>query len=162
MSSLNQVNLIGRLGRDPELRYMPNGDPVCNISLATSETWKDKNGDKQESTEWHRVVFFGKLADVVGKYAKKGGLLYVCGKLKTRKWQDKEGKDNYTTEITAHDMKLLGSGRSDDSGDGREQQNGGARPAAAPAPRQQAPRGGGGSSVDDDIPFNSLPSSYAF
>lgn len=164
MSSLNQVNLIGRLGQDPDSKHMPNGDAVCTISLATSESWKDKNtGEKKEATEWHRVVFFGRLAEVVGQYARKGGMIYVCGKLKTRKWQDKEGHDRYTTEINAHEMRLLGGKSDGDSGGGREQNNGGSRPAAAPAPKQQqAPRGGGGSSVDDDIPFDSVSSTYAF
>lgn len=152
MSSLNQVNLIGRLGQDPEVRNMPNGDAICTISLATSETWKDKDsGDKKEATEWHRVVFFGKLAEVAGKYTKKGGLIYVSGKLKTRKWQDKEGNDRYTTEINAHEMKLLGSKSDGDAGGGREQNNGGSRPAAAP--KQQAQQRRPADDIDSDIPF---------
>jgi single-strand DNA-binding protein len=106
---LNKVSLIGRAGRDPELRYAASGSAVCNLSLATDAKWTDKDGTKKEETEWHRVVFYSKLAEIVGDYVKKGGLIYVEGRLKTRKWQDKEGKDNYTTEIVASEMKLLGS-----------------------------------------------------
>lgn len=105
---LNKVLLIGRVGRDPEVRYSADGSAVCNLSLATEQKWKGKDGEKNEETEWHRVVFFSKLAEITGQYVKKGSLLYVEGRLKTRKWQDKEGKDNYTTEIVGSEMKMLG------------------------------------------------------
>lgn len=111
MASLNKVELIGNLGKDPELRYMPSGDAVANVSIATTEKWKDKEGNKKESTEWHRVVFFGKLAEVVGEYLKKGSQIYVEGRLKTRKWQNKDGVDQYTTEINADTMLMLGGAK---------------------------------------------------
>jgi len=107
--SVNHVILVGRFGKDPEVRYMTNGDAVLNISLATSETWKDKNGEKQEKTEWHNLVFFRRLAEVAGQYLKKGSQVYVEGKLQTRKWQDKESKDHYTTEILVNEMQMLGN-----------------------------------------------------
>ena len=107
---VNKVILIGNLGRDPEVRYSPSGSAVANVTLATSESWKDKNsGEKQEKTEWHRVVFFGRLAEIAGEYLKKGSQVFVEGRLQTRKWQDKEGKDRYTTEIVANEMQMLGS-----------------------------------------------------
>ena len=113
MASVNKVTLIGNLGKDPETRYMPNGDAVTNITLATTDTWKDKNGEKQEKTEWHRVTFYRKLAEIAGQYLKKGAPVYVEGRLETRKWTDKEGIERYTTEIIAHDMKMLGSKQAD-------------------------------------------------
>ena len=120
MASINKVILIGNLGRDPEVRYTPSGAAVCNVSVATTRNWKDKNsGDKVEETEWHRVVFYDRLAEIAGEYLKKGRPVYVEGRLKTRKWQDKDGKDNYTTEIVAEQMQLLG-GR-EGGGGGREQ-----------------------------------------
>lgn len=108
MSSVNKVLLIGHLGRDPETRFTGDGGAICNVSIATTESWKDKGGAKQEKTEWHRVAFFGKLAEVAGEYLKKGSLVYVEGKLQTRKWQDKDGQDKYTTEIVAQAMQMLG------------------------------------------------------
>lgn len=105
---LNKVILIGNLGADPELRFMPNGNGVATISIATTKRYKDKSGAKQEKTEWHRVIFFNKLAEIVGEYVKKGSSIYVEGELQTRKWQDKDGQDRYTTEIIASDMKMLG------------------------------------------------------
>ena len=105
MASVNKVILIGNLGRDPETRFMPDGGAVTNTSIATSETWKDKNGEKQEKTEWHRVAFFGKLAEIAGEYLKKGSQVYVEGRLQTRKWQDKDGQDKYSTEIVADRMQ---------------------------------------------------------
>lgn len=118
MASINKVILIGNLGRDPEVRYTPNGNAVCNISVATTRNWKNKeSGDKQEETEWHRVVFYDRLAEIAGEYLKKGRPVYVEGRLKTRKWQDKEGKDQYTTEVIADNMQLLG-GREGMGGDG--------------------------------------------
>lgn len=107
---VNKVILIGNLGNDPDIRYTQGGAAVANISLATAESWRDKDsGEQQERTEWHRIVFFGRLAEIVGEYLKKGSQIYVEGRLQTRKWQDKEGKDRYTTEIVANDMQMLGS-----------------------------------------------------
>jgi single-strand DNA-binding protein len=152
MSSLNQVQLIGRLGKDPEVRHMPNGEAICSLSVATSESWKDKNtGEKREATEWHRVVLFGRLAEVAGQYLKKGALAFFQGKLKTRKWQAQDGSDRYTTEINAHEMKMLGGKQDGDGGGDRA-------PAAsphAPAQRPAAPQksNAGFDSMDDDIPF---------
>src|SRR5438477_6425508 len=123
MASVNKVILIGNLGRDPETRYMPEGGAITNISIATTEKWKDKTGDMQEKTEWHRVAFFGKLAEIAGEYLKKGSQVYVEGRLQTRKWQDKEGQDKYTTEIVANAMQMLGS---------RQGMGGAAREAAEP------------------------------
>ena len=154
MASVNKVILVGNLGKDPEVRYAPSGDAICNITLATSETWKDKqSGEKREATEWHRVVFFGKLAEIAGQYLKKGSSVYVEGSLKTRKWQDKDGSDRYTTEIKADEMKMLGS-RGDSAGQGGSQQQAPQQrqqPARQPAP-QSAPQGAPG--YDDGIPFN--------
>jgi len=114
---LNKVTLIGRLGSDPEVRYMPTGGAVTNVSLATSRRWKDKNtGERREETEWHRIVFFSKLAEIAGEYLKKGGQVYVEGRIQTNKWQDKEGKDRYTTEIIADQMQMLGSKNESDGG----------------------------------------------
>lgn len=109
MASVNKVILIGNLGKDPETRFMSNGDAVTNITVATTDTWKDKNGEKQEKTEWHRVTFYRKLAEIVGEYLKKGSPVYIEGRLETRKWTDKEGIERYTTDIIANDMKMLGS-----------------------------------------------------
>lgn len=109
MASVNKVIVLGNLGKDPELRHLPNGDAVCNFSLATTESWKDKDGNKQDKTEWHNVVIFRKLAEIAGEYLKKGRPVYIEGRLQTRKWQDKEGKDRYTTEIVADQMQMLGS-----------------------------------------------------
>src|SRR3989304_5373629 len=107
---VNKAILVGNLGRDPEVRYSPNGQAGANVTLATSESWKDKtSGEKQEKTEWHRVVFFGRLAEIAGEYLKKGAQIYVEGRLQTRKWTDKDGHDRYTTEIVANDMQMLGS-----------------------------------------------------
>lgn len=170
MASVNKVILLGHLGKDPETRYAPSGDAICNVSLATSESWRDKaTGEKREATEWHRIVFFGKLAEIAGQYLKKGRPVYIEGRLQTRKWQDKEGRDQYTTEIRADQMQMLGS-----------KDDGAAR--GAPAPARGAARtnaseyqrakdgsrapsahtGGGGQSggmggqdFDDDIPFAS-------
>ena len=114
---INKVILVGNMGNDPEVRYTPAGAAVTTISLATTESWKDKEGNKQEKTEWHRVVFFGRLAEIAGEYLKKGSQVYIEGKLRTNKWQDKEGQDRYTTEILANEMQMLG-GRSGDSGSG--------------------------------------------
>jgi single-strand DNA-binding protein len=156
MASVNKVILIGNLGRDPEVRYMPSGSAMCTVAIATSRNWKNKDsGERQEETEWHRVVFFDRLAEIAGEYLKKGSQVYVEGRLQTRKWTDKEGVERYTTEIRAERMQMLGS----------RQGMGGGAPAgdyddapAAPAPA----RAGGGrpaakpaaniADMDDDIP----------
>jgi single-strand DNA-binding protein len=109
MASVNKVILIGLLGKDPETRYMSNGEAVTNINLATTDTWKGKSGEKQEKTEWHRVTFYRKLAEIAGEYLKKGKPVYIEGRLETRKWTDKQGIERYTTDIIATDMKMLGS-----------------------------------------------------
>jgi len=143
MASVNKVILIGNLGKDPDVRYLPSGEAVTNITLATTETWKDKNsGDKKEATEWHRVVFFRKLAEIAGKYLKKGTQVYIEGSLKTRKWQDKDGQERYTTEITADSMKMLG-GKSEGSDN---------KPSSRPSKEQPEPSGSFGD-FEDDIPF---------
>lgn len=109
MASVNKVIVLGNLGKDPDLRHLPNGDAVCNFSLATTESWKSKDGIKQDKTEWHNIVIYRKLAEIAGEYLKKGRPVYIEGRLQTRKWQDKEGKDRYTTEIVADEMQMLGS-----------------------------------------------------
>jgi single-strand DNA-binding protein len=153
MASVNKVILVGNLGRDPETRYTTGGDAVTNIRVATTDTWKDKNGEKQEKTEWHTVVFFGRQAEIAGEYLKKGRQVYVEGRLQTRKWQDKEGQDRYTTEIVADRMQMLGS-----------REGSGAPVAAEPSERAPAAESRAGKStgaqakknvddLDDDIPF---------
>jgi single-strand DNA-binding protein len=152
MASLNKVTLIGNLGADPETKYMPSGDAVTNIRIATTESWKDKtSGEKQERTEWHRIAFFGKLAEIAGEYLKKGSQVYVEGKLQTRKWQDKEGQDRYTTEIRADTMLMLGSRGGGGGGGDRHQEpaEDRQRPAAKPA----AKPAGKFDDMEDDIPF---------
>lgn len=158
MASVNKVIIVGNLGKDPETRYPPSGDAVTNIVVATTETWKDKtSGEKREATEWHRVVFFGKLAEIAGQYLKKGSQVYLEGKLKTRKWQDKDGQDRFTTEINADEMKMLGS-----KGDGNQQE--GQRPQqdnprdsrfrnTINTPKPPQGQANGFSDMDDDIPF---------
>lgn len=146
MASVNKVILIGNLGKDPETRYMPNGEAVTNVTLATSENWKDKNGEKQEKTEWHRVTFYRKLAEIAGEYLKKGSQVYVEGRLETRKWQDKDGHDRYTTEIIADKMQMLGSRGGSNSFEVMDKEGG--KPAGKPA------KGGGEfDDFEDDIPF---------
>ena len=142
MASVNKVILIGNLGRDPEVRYTPNGSAICNVSIATTRSWKNKDsGERQEETEWHRVVFYDRLAEIAGEYLKKGRSVYVEGRLKTRKWTDKDGAEKYTTEVIATDMTLLGS-RNDAGGGGGGMgggMGGGDYPEAdspAPAPRR--------------------------
>ena len=159
MASVNKVIIVGNLGRDPEVRYTPNGSAVCNVSVATTRSWKNKeSGDKSEETEWHRVVFYDRLAEIAGEYLKKGRSVYVEGRLKTRKWQDKDGVEKYTTEIVATDMQMLGSregmggGAASDEGGGYERAAPAARPAAAAANRPAA-KSSGFSDMDDDIPF---------
>ena len=148
MASVNKVILVGRLGKDPEVRYMPNGEAVANVTLATSETWKDKTGEKQEKTEWHRVTFYRKLAEIVGEYLKKGSMVYVEGRLETRKWTDKEGKERYTTEIIANEMQMLSSRTGGNSFEVMDKPSGAAAPAGKPAKT-----GGEFDDFEDDIPF---------
>jgi len=157
---VNKVILVGHLGADPEVRYMPNGGAVANVTVATTESWKDKSsGEQQEKTEWHRVVFFARLAEIVGEYLKKGSQLYVEGRLQTRKWQDKSGVDRYTTEIVASEMQMLGGRGGAGGGAGAGSSAGGygggqSQPAAAAAAPAAAPvAAGGNDDFDDDIPF---------
>jgi single-strand DNA-binding protein len=151
MASVNKVILIGNLGRDPEMRYLPSGDAVANLRIATTEQWKDKNGDKQETTEWHTVVFFGRQAEVCGQYLKKGSSVYIEGSIRTRKWQDQSGQDRYSTEVRGDRMQMLG---------GRGGGGGSADFDQSPPSDSGRGRSGGGSSggggmdaMDDDIPF---------
>jgi len=167
MASVNKVIIVGNLGRDPEVRYSPDGAAICNVSIATTSQWKDKaSGERREETEWHRVVFYNRLAEIAGEYLRKGRSVYVEGRLKTRKWQDKEGQDRYTTEIVADQMQMLGGRDSGGEGGGGGGGGYGDAPSAprqqaprpAPAPRAAAPAGGGGgganlADMDDDIPF---------
>ncbi|ABE50689.1 single-stranded DNA-binding protein [Methylobacillus flagellatus] len=167
MASVNKVILVGNLGRDPEVRYMPNGEAVANFSIATTDSWKDKNGQRQERTEWHNIVMYRRLAEIAGEYLKKGRPVYIEGRLQTRKWQTKEGQDRYTTEIIADQMQMLG-GR-DSGGGGGASYDGGddfnqdysqpaprqqAAPAQRPAPAASKPAGGSNfDDFEDDIPF---------
>jgi len=169
MASVNKVILIGNLGRDPEMRYMPSGDALCNITVATTETWKDKaTGEKKEQTEWHRVAFFGRLAEIAGQYLKKGSQVYIEGRLQTRKYQ-KDGVDHYATDIRADEMKMLGSRQGAGEAPGRDSGRDSAParggydnapsyqqpPQATPQAPQSRPSSGGGgfNDMDDDIPF---------
>jgi single-strand DNA-binding protein len=169
MASVNKVILVGNLGRDPEVRYTPNGSAVCNLGLATTRNWKNKDsGERQEETEWHRVVLFDRLAEIAGEYLKKGRSVYIEGRLRTRKWTDKDGVEKYTTEIYAEQMQLLG-GREGGGGGGDERggydEGGGdsapaprrgppaARSQAAPQPRPAPKSSTGFDDMDDDIPF---------
>ena len=144
---VNKVILVGNLGKDPEVRYMPNGNAVANVTLATSESWKDKQtGEQQEKTEWHRVVMFRRLGEIAGEYLKKGSQVYIEGRLQTRKWQDNSGNDRYTTEIVADNMQMLGSrGGGGSAGFGGD--SGGKKQAPTPEPAAA------GGDFDDDIPF---------
>lgn len=163
MASVNKVILIGNLGNDPDMRYLPSGDAVANLSIATTDKYKDKNGETQEATEWHRVSFFGKTAEICGQYLKKGSSVYVEGSIRTRKWQDKEGQDRYTTEIRGDRMQMLGgrggmSGGTADMDSAPRQDSGSAprqssRPAQSAPARSAAPAGGSFDDLEDDIPF---------
>jgi len=155
---INKVILVGNLGKDPEVRFMANGQAVANVTIATSESWKDKNtGEQHEKTEWHRVVFWRRLAEIVGEYLKKGSKIYVEGKLQTRKWQDNQGQDRYTTEIVASEMQML------DSRGGGQGQSGGSQASGSsnnysdnsppPVEQGQAPQMATAGDFDDDIPF---------
>ena len=154
---INKVILVGNLGKDPEIRYVPNGGAVANLNIATSESWKDKTtGEKQERTEWHRVVFFGKLAEIASEYLKKGAQIYVEGRLQTRKWQDKSGQDRYTTEIVGSELQMLGGRGGAGGGEGPPADLPYESSASGPATRStqpSAPALGGGEDFDDDIPF---------
>jgi len=167
MASVNKVILLGNLGRDPEVRYMPSGDPITNVTIATSRRYKNKSGEMVEETEWHRVAFFGRLAEIASQYLKKGNPVYVEGRIRTNKYTDKDGVEKYSTEIVASEMQLLGGregrgepGPADD--DGAYGRSSGSRPAAparaaapaaAPAPAPAARPGSGFDVMDDDIPF---------
>ena len=159
MASVNKVILIGNLGRDPEVRYATSGSAICNVTIATSRNWKDKtSGEKQEETEWHRVVFYDRLAEIAGEYLKKGRPVYVEGRLKTRKWQDKEGVERYTTEIVADQMQLLGgregAGGGDDMGSSAPAPQRSAPPARSAPPSKPAAKSSTGfDDMEDDIPF---------
>ena len=172
MASVNKVILIGNLGKDPEVRYMPSGSAICNVTVATSRQWKNKeSGEKTEETEWHRVSLFDRQAEIAGEYLKKGSSVYFEGRLKTRKWTDKEGVERYTTEIVADVMQLLGSRQGMGGGGGDEEGGGGGysdrsersapprpAPAARATPAATAPRAApksatGFDNMDDDIPF---------
>ncbi len=165
MASVNKVILIGNLGRDPEVRYAPSGSAICNVTVATSRQWKDKtSGERQEETEWHRVVFYDRLAEIAGEYLKKGRPVYVEGRLKTRKWTDKDGVEKYTTEIVADQMQLLGGreggggggggGYGDDAGGSPAPAPRSAPPArSAPAPKPAARPATNFDDMEDDIPF---------
>jgi single-strand DNA-binding protein len=161
MASVNKVILIGNLGRDPETRVFPDGGTICNVTIATTRQWKDKtSGDKQEETEWHRVVFRDRLAEIAGEYLRKGRQVYVEGRLKTRKYNDKDGVEKYTTEIVAEEMKMLGSREGMGEGESRGAASPGARApgggsggAGAARPVAQKPASTGFDDMDDDIPF---------
>lgn len=156
MASVNKVILVGNLGRDPEVRYSPDGAAICNLSIATTSQWKDKSsGERREETEWHRVVLYNRLAEVAGEYLKKGRQVYIEGRLKTRKWQDKDtGADRYSTEVVGDQMQMLG-GRGGAEGGGDEQASSTPAPRRNPHPPEQQPQTAGASlaDMDDDIPF---------
>jgi single-strand DNA-binding protein len=163
MASVNKVILVGNLGRDPEVRYLPNGNAVANVTIATSSKYKNQAGEMVEETEWHRVTFFGKLAEIVGQYLKKGRSVYVEGRIKTRKYTDKDGVEKYATDIIANEMQMLGGreGMGEPSGGDDEASGGGsysrpaapARPTAAARPAPTAKPSSGFDDMDDDIPF---------
>ena len=175
MASVNKVIIVGNLGKDPEVRYMPSGSALCNVSVATTRQWKDKtSGEKQQETEWHRVTFFDRMAEIAGEYLKKGSAVYVEGRLKTRKYTDKDGVEKYSTDIVAVEMQLLGgreaggggggggmgggmAGGGDDLGEPQQRAAPAPRSAAparsAPAPRPPAKSSTGFDDMDDDIPF---------
>lgn len=142
MASLNKIQLIGNLGQDPEVRYTASGSAVCNLSVATTYSTKDQNGERKEETEWHRVTTFNRLAEIAGEYLKKGRSVYIEGRLRTRKWQDQNGQDRYTTEIIADQMQMLGS-----------RDDGGQQPQKQQQKQSYQAQGGGLADIDDDIPF---------
>ena len=153
MASVNRVTIVGNLGKDPELKTFPSGDQLANVTIATTDKWKDKQtGEAKELTEWHRVVFNGRLAEIVGQYLRKGSQVYVEGSLRTRKWTDQSGVEKYSTEIRADSMQMLGSKQ---GGDGGQHQPAPQAQRQPPAPQRQAQAGAGSgfSDMDDDIPF---------
>ena len=161
MASVNKVILMGNLGKDPEVRFMPNGDAVCNFSIATTDNWKDKNGEKQERTEWHNIVMYRKLAEIAGEYLKKGRPVFIEGRLQTRKWQTKEGQDRYTTEIIAESMQMLG-GRDSGGGSTSNASSQSSQPTQGNDEFNQTPQRTSGTAqatatnfddFEDDIPF---------
>lgn len=160
MASVNKVILVGNLGRDPEIRYSPNGGAICNVSIATTRQWKDKSsGERREETDWHRIVMFNRLAEIAGEYLKKGRSIYIEGRLQTRKWQDKDGKDQWTTEVVADQMQMLGGRGEDGGGSGggsaggfnREPAGGRGSGGSGRSEQSSAPPDFDG--MDDDIPF---------
>jgi single-strand DNA-binding protein len=159
MASVNKVILIGNLGRDPEVRYMPSGDAVANLNIATTEKWKDKNGEQQEQTEWHRVAFFGRQAEICGEYLRKGSQVYIEGRLQTRKWTDKDGNERYTTEIRGDRMQMLGGrGGAGATGEPPARESFAREPEAASGATSATKPAGGKKpasfdDMDDDIPF---------
>ncbi|MEO8630361.1 MAG: single-stranded DNA-binding protein [Betaproteobacteria bacterium] len=155
MASINKVILIGNLGRDPEIRYMPSGDAVATLNLATTEKWKDKSGDPQEQTEWHRVAFFGRQAEICGEYLKKGSQIYVEGRLQTRKWTDKDGNERFTTEVRGDRMQMLG-GRGTGGPSSEPMSRGEPEPHGMASGASEKPAGKKPTNfddLDDDIPF---------
>jgi len=153
---INKVILIGNLGADPETRAMPSGTTVANLRVATSESWRDKQtGEQQERTEWHRVALFGRLAEIAGEYLRKGSQVYIEGSLRTRKWQDKQGNERYSTEIVGNDLQMLGGRSGAGAGSGGSPASAGAGSAATPSYAEESAGGGGARSeeFDDDIPF---------
>ena len=154
MSSVNKVILIGRVGRDPEMRYMPSGDAIANIAVATSFKSKDRNtGESKETTEWHRVAYFGKVAEIVGQHITKGSMIYVEGRLETRKYTDKDGVEKYATQIVGDQMRMLGGGQQQDGGQQPQARPAPTAPRPAPAPQPQARPAPNFSDMDSDIPF---------
>ena len=155
MASVNKVIIVGNLGADPETRYLPSGEAVTNIRVATTDKWKDKaSGEMKEATEWHRISFFGRLAEIAGEYLKKGSQVYVEGSLRTRKWQDKEGQERYSTDIRADTMQMLGGRQGGGMGDRGERGDAGAprgEPQSRPAPAKKP--AGKFDDMEDDIPF---------
>jgi single-strand DNA-binding protein len=154
MASVNKVILIGNLGRDPEVRYLPSGDAVANLNIATTEKWKDKSGEQQEQTEWHRVAFFGRQAEICGEYLKKGSSVYIEGRLQTRKWTDKDGVERYSTEIRGDRMQMLGGRGGGNMGEpptARESEASTSAPASARPAGSKKPANF--DDMDDDIPF---------
>jgi single-strand DNA-binding protein len=153
MASVNKVILVGNLGADPEMRYLPSGEAVANLRLATTDSWKDKDGAKQEVTEWHRVSFFGRQAEVCGQYLKKGSQIYVEGSIRTRKWQDKDGQDKYSTEIRGDRMQMLGRREGMGGSDAPTRDAGGAGRSGGGKPAPQPAAGSNFNDFEDDIPF---------
>jgi|SRR6056300_556950 single-strand DNA-binding protein len=153
MPSVNKVILLGNLGRDPELRFLPNGDAVCNFSIATTDSWKDKAGEKQEKTEWHNIVMYRKLAEIAGEYLKKGRPVYLEGRLQTRKWQTKDGQDRYTTEIVADNMQMLGGRDAGTQSTSKNEFNQEPKKNDSPSKTDDSSAASSFDEFEDDIPF---------